>query len=80
LQRGLALVNKVLETRPAWADARVLRGSLLLAEAQAAREPEARRGLGGRAAEDFKTGLAANPNLEPVWRSPATLAERLASR
>lgn len=78
-QRGLALVNQVLEARPAWAEARVLRGSLLLGQAQASREPEERRALGARAAEDFKSAFATNANLEHGWRSRAMLGERLAA-
>jgi serine/threonine-protein kinase len=78
-QRGLALANQVLEARPAWAEARVLRGSLLLGQAQASREPEERRALGARAAEDFKSAFATNANLEHVWRSRAMLGERLAA-
>lgn len=78
-RRGLALVNQVLEARPDWAEARVLRASLLLAQAQATREQEEQRALGGRAAEDFKSALATNPNLEHAWRSQATRAEQLSA-
>ena len=79
LQRGLSLVDQVLAARPAWADARVLRASLLLVQASIARDPEARRPPGARAAEDFKAALAANPNLAPVWKSQGAMAERLAT-
>jgi eukaryotic-like serine/threonine-protein kinase len=78
-QRGLTLVNQVLERRPTWAEARVLRASLLLTQAQATHEGEERRALGRRAAEDFKGALAANANLEHVWRSEATRAEQLSA-
>jgi serine/threonine-protein kinase len=78
-RRGMALADQVLAARPAWPDARVLRASLLLAQATAARGPETPRDLGSRAADDFKGALAANPNLEHAWRSQATLAERLAA-
>ena len=80
LQRGLALANQILKARPEWPDARVLRASLLLAQAQAAVPSGEQREEEGRAAEDFGKALAANPNLEHEWRSQATLAGRGAAR
>jgi len=79
LTRGLTLVNQVLAARPAWPDARVARASLLLAQSEVAVLPEPQRELSGRAVEDFNKALAANPNLEHVWRSQAVLAVRRSS-
>ena len=78
-RRGMELANQVLAARPEWPDARVLRASLLLAQAEATHAPEAQRELGGHSAEDFTRALTANPNLEHAWRSQATLAERLSA-
>lgn len=78
-RRGMALVDQVLAARPAWPDARVLRASLLLTQAEAIRGSEAQRELAARAAADFKSALSANPNLEHAWRSEATRAEQLSA-
>ncbi|AGP40472.1 serine/threonine-protein kinase [Sorangium cellulosum] len=80
LRRGLTLADQVLKARPEWPDARILRASLLLAEAQAAIRAGEQREEEGRAAEDFGKALAANPNLEHAWRRRATLAEQGAAR
>ena len=79
LERGLALVNEVLAARPEWPDALVARASLLLAQAEAPRlAPEEPRELSRRAAEDFTRALAANPNLEHVWKGALLAARRAA--
>jgi len=79
LTRGLALANQLLATRPTWPDARVLRGSLVLLQAQRSARVEDRREQGARAAADFTRALAVNPALDKVWRSQAARAQQLAA-
>jgi len=79
LTRGLALANQLLATRPTWPDARVLRGSLLLLQAQSSAHVEDRHEQGVRAAADFTRALAVNPALDKVWRSQAARAQQLAA-
>jgi serine/threonine-protein kinase len=73
-RRGLELATALVSARPAWAEARLLRASLLLAQASAGARREERREGGERALADFTAALAANPNLERAWRSQAALA------
>ncbi len=77
LKRGLALASAALVVRPEWPDARILRASLLLVQIEAATRPEERREASRQALEDFTRALAANSNLERVWRSQATRAQQL---
>lgn len=79
LRRGLDLAKRVLATRPALAEALILHGSLLLAQAAVTTLPDEQARQAGQALLDFSKALAANPNLERVWRSQAGLAQRLAA-
>jgi len=79
-QRGLELVNRILAQRPAWPDARLLRASLLLSQAQRSADIVQQREHAARAAEDFTAALAANPALEKVWKDQAAQARRLAAQ
>jgi serine/threonine-protein kinase len=79
LARGLELVNQVLATHPTWPDARILRASLLLLQAQSSGSDAERREQAKRASEDFSKALAINPVLDKAWRSQAALAQQLAS-
>ncbi|WP_437291219.1 protein kinase domain-containing protein [Sorangium sp. So ce406] len=79
LARGLELAGGLLEARPDWADARALRASLTLIEAEARAAPEERRPLAEQAREDFDRALARNPNLAARWRGRADLARELAT-
>jgi serine/threonine-protein kinase len=79
LQRGLELANQVLATRPTWPDARILRASLLVLQAQRSPNIAQQREQAARAAEDFARALAVNPALGKAWKSQAALAQRLAA-
>ncbi len=79
LERGLALANQVLAARPTWPEARILRASLLVLQAQRSPDAAQQREQAARAAEDFTWALAVNPALENVWKSQAALAQRLAA-
>jgi serine/threonine-protein kinase len=79
LQRGLALVNQVLAARPTWPEARILRASLLVLQAQRTTDAAARREQAARAAEDFAKALAVNPGLEKAWKRQVALAQQLAA-
>ncbi|HWU89888.1 MAG TPA: hypothetical protein VN253_21650, partial [Kofleriaceae bacterium] len=79
LERGLALADRLLATRPTWPDARLLRADLLLEQAQASARADERRALGAKAAEDLAAALAGQPALAGPWRSQAALARRLAA-
>lgn len=61
------------------ADARALRASLRLIEAEARPRPEERRSLAEQALDDFESALAQNPNLGARWRGRAALARELAT-
>jgi serine/threonine-protein kinase len=77
LERGLSLANRALAARPAWPDARVLRASLLLLEAEMSSGAAGARGSAARAVADFGAALAANANLARRWKGRAALAQRL---
>jgi hypothetical protein len=77
LERGLALAEEVLAERPTWAEARLLRGSLLLTRAEGLSAPEEQRRWSSLALEELTLGLEANPNLERGWRDELLLARRL---
>jgi serine/threonine-protein kinase len=79
LQRGLDLANQVLASHPAWPDARVLRASLLVLQAQSSPELARRRDQAARAAEDFAAAMTVNPALEKAWKTQAVLAQQLAA-
>jgi hypothetical protein len=79
LDRGIALVDPLLARRPTWADARVVRASLRLVQAQRTAEIGERRALAARAADDFASALTTNPALERVWGRRAALARRLSA-
>jgi serine/threonine-protein kinase len=79
LQRGLDLANQVLASHPAWPDARVLRASLLVLQAQSSPEAARRRAQAAKAAEDFAAAMAVNPALEKAWKTQAVLAQQLAA-
>jgi eukaryotic-like serine/threonine-protein kinase len=74
---GLRVVNAVLDRRPGWPDALVLRASLELLQAQAASDA-ARRALAASARRDFATALDTNHALGAVWNREAALAQQLA--
>jgi hypothetical protein len=79
LERGMALIEPVLVRRPGWADARALRGALLLAlagDAGDAGGAEA-RARARRALADLRAAADANRNLAPVLREPLRQAEQL---
>jgi serine/threonine-protein kinase len=75
--RGLTLAEEMLTARPTWAEARLLRASVLLARAQGASTAEEQRRWGRQALEDLTRGLDANPNLKRGWRAQLQLARRL---
>jgi len=79
LQRGLELVNQVLAARPTWPDARILRASLLVVQAQHTADAATRRERGTRAMDDFAKALAVNPGLEKPWKRQVALAQQFAS-
>jgi serine/threonine-protein kinase len=79
LARGLELVNQVLAARPTWPDARILRASLFLVEAQSSVTAAERRELAASAAREFSGALAINPGLDKAWRSQAALAQQIAA-
>jgi serine/threonine-protein kinase len=79
LQRGLALANQVLAKRPTWPDARILRASLLVVQAQRAADTAERRQRGRQAADDFAGALAVHPGLEKPWRRQIAQAQQLAA-
>jgi eukaryotic-like serine/threonine-protein kinase len=79
LQRGLELANQVLATHPTWPDARILRASLLVLQAQRSPNGAQQREQAARAAEDFARALAVNPALEKAWKIQAATARRLAA-
>jgi eukaryotic-like serine/threonine-protein kinase len=81
LQRGLALANQVLAARPTWPDARVLRASLYVLQAERAPDATARRAQATQATDDFASALAVNPGLglaEP-WKRQVAQARQLAA-
>jgi hypothetical protein len=78
LQCGLSLVQSVLDRRPTWPDALVLRASLTLALAQDAQDPEKHK-QAESARNDFADALSANHMLSKVWASQAALAQQLAA-
>ncbi len=79
LSRGLERVDLLLAQRPTWAAAQVLRGSLLVLQAQATTALDARRAAATRAVADFTAAFATNAHLQQVWRPQATRAAQLAA-
>ena len=79
LNRGLELANQLLAIRPRWPDARLLRGRLLLLQAQSSATATERRVRAAAAAADFAQALAANPSLERPWGGQLVLARKLGS-
>ncbi len=79
LREGLSMADGLLALRPGWPDARALRASLLLLEAEGEARPENRRALAASAAADFDAALAENPNLEKAWEGAAGRARVLAA-
>jgi serine/threonine-protein kinase len=79
LARGLELVNQVLAARPNWPDARILRASLLVLQAQGSVLAAERREQAASAARDFSSALAINPGLDKAWRAQAALAQQIAA-
>lgn len=79
LARGLELSNHLLSARPAWAEARVVRASLLVIQARAAGDATQQREIRARAAEDFTKALAENRNLERAFGREAAEARALAA-
>jgi serine/threonine-protein kinase len=78
LKRGLELANQALARRPGWPDARVLRASLLLMQAQRS-QGEERHLLATNATLDFSAALAVNPVLAKLWSGQASLATQIAA-
>lgn len=66
-RRGLALVEAVLEARPGWPTARLLRATLRGALSAGTFPLEEQREWWRGAEEDFTQALASNPNLAPEW-------------
>jgi serine/threonine-protein kinase len=79
LAHGLDLVNHVLAARPDWPDARILRASLLVLQAQSSEVFAERRAQAASAAQEFSTALARNPGVDKAWRTQAALAQRIAA-
>lgn len=79
LARGMALADRVLASRPEWADARALRAGLLLAQAESAARAEEGGDRHRSAALEFTRALSANPNLDKAWGRSRKLAEKLAA-
>ncbi|HEY0476136.1 MAG TPA: protein kinase [Kofleriaceae bacterium] len=79
LTQGLALAAQVLDRRPSWPDALVLRASLTLVQAEILPEAAQRRERATRAGEDFARARAINPALGHAWAGHAARAERLAA-
>ncbi|MFY1825999.1 protein kinase domain-containing protein [Myxococcus fulvus] len=61
LERGLGVADRLLTTRPEWAEALLLRASLLQLKEAGSAATAARR-------EAVEAALARNPHLEPSWR------------
>ena len=78
LTRSARIADAVVQSRPQWAEALILRGSLWLEMAAAEPNPERRRQNGLRASLLFSNALAANAHLETRWRSSAAAAKALA--
>jgi serine/threonine-protein kinase len=76
LRRALDLADQVLAARPGAADARLLRGSALLALAETSGTAEERREWKRRGQEDVNRALADNPNLKRAWERRAATAVR----
>ena len=78
LSRAERLAEALLQKRPQWAEAQVLRGSLWLETASAEVEPNSRRQAGLSAMRLMSSALATNPHLEFRWRPSAAAAKALA--
>ncbi|PTL79961.1 serine/threonine-protein kinase [Vitiosangium sp. GDMCC 1.1324] len=76
LEQGLALARALLEERPHWPEARVLRASLVLARAEGSAQPEQQMQW-NQAQEDFTQALADNRNLEHTWAHQLQRVQRL---
>jgi serine/threonine-protein kinase len=79
LQRGLSLVQPVLDRRPTWPDALVLRASLTLALAQDGQDAAETRQQAESARNDLADALSANHMLSKLWASQASRAQQLAA-
>ncbi|MFO0591531.1 MAG: serine/threonine protein kinase, partial [Polyangiaceae bacterium] len=75
VDEALDMLAPVLTARPAWADARALRGALLLQRARAANEGA--REIATKATEDLDAALQTNPNLERRFRADEIAAKQL---
>ncbi|WP_434300426.1 protein kinase domain-containing protein [Corallococcus exiguus] len=70
LERGLELVRPLIEVRPEWPDARLLRGSLLALQGNlSSATPEQRQEWREQARDDFTTAISANPGFRREWGS-----------
>ena len=78
LTRSARIADALVQSRPEWAEALVLRGSLWLEMAAAEPNPETRRQIGLRAWQLISKALAINTHLETRWRSSAVAAKALA--
>jgi serine/threonine-protein kinase len=78
LKRAEELSGELLSTRPGWAQARVLRATVLASMAETARTEE-RPGLWRQALDELTKALASNPHLEAVWRPRLALWQRRAT-
>ena len=69
-------MDRLLKTRPSWAQALALRGGFLLEEAESLppgnRAPKAQEAL-----QAFKTAFTMNRNLVKAWQVQADHAQRL---
>lgn len=77
-KRGLEIAGGLLAVRPDWAEARALRASLWLQEAEGGPAAD-RRTAAEKALTDFEAAFAASSNLEARFRGQAALARRLAT-
>jgi serine/threonine-protein kinase len=77
LRRGLDLANKALDIRHDWPDGLVLRGSLILLQAQLSTVPAERRALAHQALADLVKAQDLHPALGKAWDGQTTLARQI---
>jgi serine/threonine-protein kinase len=77
LNKGFEFVSHVLDQRPTWPDALILRAGLALIQAQVT-TGAAQQAAAARAAKDFAAATSTNHALGKVWAGQAALAQQLA--
>lgn len=68
LEQGLSLVTGMLASRPDWAEALLLRASLLEEQARSSSSQSERHSLREQVAEAFQFATLGNPNLVLEWK------------